>query len=128
MIRTIITALALMLVITASRAEKPPANMHEHFRWCAAAKTAPELIARYEGFWREYLPAYEGGVPRADGDGSGYGDAAHVIHVRLCAYRLLKLHIDARQQDRAAYFAKWLEATDPVTGAKPSKIPQQPAK
>ena len=122
--RAITTAFALMFVVTC-RAEAPPANMHEHFQWCAAAETGSELIARYEGFWREYLPAYEGGVPKADGDSSGYGDAGHVIKVRLCAYRLLKLHIDARSHDRAAYFAKWLEATDPVVGVTPSKIPQQ---
>jgi hypothetical protein len=50
------------------------------------------------------------------------------MYVRLCAYRLLTLYIDAHNQDRVAYFAKWLEATDPVIGVKPSKIPQQDAK
>jgi hypothetical protein len=126
--QAIFTVFVLLLAITISRGEEPPANMQDHFRWCAAAKTASESIARHEGFWRKYLPADEGGVRRADGDGSGYGDAPHVMHVRLCAYRLLTLYIDAHNQDRVAYFAKWLEATDPVIGVKPSKIPQQDAK
>ena len=126
--RTIITAIAIMFASAAIQADEPPANMQQHLEWCAAAKPASEQIARYEGFWRAYLPADEGGVQRADGDGGGYGDGAHVMHVRLCAYRLLKLYIQARNQERTAYFAQWLEATDSIIGVRPSKIPKQQSK
>jgi hypothetical protein len=124
--RAIITAIAVMLVVAATLANEPPANMQQHFKWCASAKTASDSITRYEGFWRIYLPAEEGGVPKPAG--GGYGDAAHIMHVRLCAYYLLKLHIEAGNKNKSEYYAKWLEATDPVIGARPTQIPKQQPK
>jgi cellulase/cellobiase CelA1 len=125
--RPILTAIATALFIAASLAEDPPTNMQQHFKWCGSAKTVSESLARYEGFWREYCPASDGGV-RATSDGDGYGDAAHIMHVRLSAYRLLKLYFETGNRDKAAYYLNWIEKTDPVIGVAPGKNPERRAK
>lgn len=116
--RAVICGVALLAVCVSGYCESPPQTLFEYFRWCEAAPNTTEKIKRFDGFRRRYLPEEDGGVAEA---GRGYGDAAHIMHVRLAAYRLLALHLEARDLTSALQIATWLQHTDPVIGKSPSK-------
>ncbi len=84
-----------------SPADDPPANIIEHFKWCASGRDTSEKILRYDGFWRRYHPQSE-----------EYEDAIHVRFVRLCAYRLAILYAETHKLDESRAMLQWLEKHD----------------
>jgi hypothetical protein len=82
-------------------AEKPPAAINLHFKWCGLPMAASDQLRRYEGFWAQRHPKDE-----------EYEDGVQIRYVRQCAYRLAALYAGTGNTKKCQEMIKWLEKTD----------------
>lgn len=99
---TILCLTALLFPLSLHAAEEPPAAINAHYAWCGEGKTTREKLRRYEGFWKDRLPASP----------DEYDDSPHVTFVRKCAYRLAALYTQTGQAEKSLAKLKWLESSD----------------
>lgn len=83
-------------------ADEPPAAINAHYAWCGEGRTNREKLQRYEGFWKDRLPA----------NPDEYDDHPHITFVRRCAYRLVTLYAQSGQTEKCLKTLKWLELND----------------
>lgn len=99
---TTLLALALFLLQSpAAETEEAPAAINAHYSWCGEGKNVAVKLKRYEGFWKDRLPA--------EGE---YDDQPHITYVRKCAYRLAELYAQTGEKAKCQKMLKWLEKTD----------------
>jgi hypothetical protein len=82
--------------------ETAPVAINAHYSWCDEPKGTAAKLKRFEGFWKERLPA----------EPDGYDDHPHVTYVRRCAYRLAALYVKTGQPEKSVKMLQWLEKTD----------------
>ncbi len=87
----------------------PPQGLFPHRAWCEDARSPEERIQLLEGFWKEFLPACDGG---SNPDRKEYEDAPHISHVRGTAYELALAYTSAGRKDKARRIIEWLRWSD----------------